>query len=164
MLLVFWGGRKTLTSHFRDQRHEVIPAGLPAAFVPHLKTSHSSMWESKTTGFHSAENIGLCSHVDRWRGTLLYLQRKTWYKNVLLLSTLERAAACQSCCSEYVMDENSFGHFFSLATATQDKCKQEKEQSLMRSTNCCPVALLVRSDKVKQISLTVLEKMCLDLN
>lgn len=78
-------GRERLTGHFRDQRHEVIWAGLWAFFVPHLKTSHSSMWESKTTVLHSAGNIGLNNHVDRWRGTLLCLQRKTWYKKCFVV-------------------------------------------------------------------------------
>lgn len=71
------------------------------------------------------KNTGLRNHVDRWRRTLLCLQRKTWNKNVLLLSTLEGAAACQSCYSEDVSDENSFGHVFILATETQDKCNRK---------------------------------------
>lgn len=73
------------------------PYGIVGLLCPSSQDfPHSSTWESKSTGLHSAENTGLHNHVDRWRGTLLYLQRKTWYKNVLLPSTLEGAAACQS--------------------------------------------------------------------
>lgn len=50
----FKRGRARLADHFRDQRHEVIQEGLWDFFVLHLKTSHSSMWESKTNGPESA--------------------------------------------------------------------------------------------------------------
>lgn len=50
----FFPLRGELTGHFRDQRHEVIQEGLWDFFVSRLKTSHSSMWESKTNGPESA--------------------------------------------------------------------------------------------------------------
>lgn len=131
------------------------------------------MWESKTTGLHSAGNIGLNNHVDRWRGTLLCLQRKTWFKKCFVVEYSWRSCRLpvlpQLVCEWWELQWACFQLGYS--NTRQIYC--EKEQSLMRTSNCCPVASLVSSVQIKkivssvqikQIELTVWEKMCLDPN
>lgn len=63
---------------------------------------------------------------------------------------LKELLACQSCHSSYVNDENSSGHVFSLAPATQGKYSVRKELSLMRNGQLLPSSLAFKHNKTNR--------------